>query len=271
MKSFPAFGILLGSRGKLQELCALLEANSGLPGPRANLELMYSFASSVAAMHLDDWQWDFLVGLAATSPNKAPVNSSREYLPVCAIVALGSLYGTGLPRPRRRAALAAITTAASDPRWRVREAAAMGLQQIGERNPTALREICTDWMSGAGPLMMRAIMAGLAHPPILGDKDFALFSLEMAQSILGAVSRTGAEERKDDDFRVLRQGLSYAVSVFVAHAPVEGFTLMRKCAAIRDPDISRIMRENLKKTRLSGKYPQEVKQVTLILDEVNAR
>ena len=271
MKSFPAFGILLGSRGKLQELCAFLEANSGLPGPRANLDLVASFATSVANMHLEEWQWDFLTGLAATSPNKAPVNSSREFLPVCALVAMGALYGTGLPRPRRRVALAALTAAASDPRWRVREAAAMGLQQIGERNPEALRGIVTDWMAGAGPLQMRAIMAGLAHPPILRDRDFALFCLETAQAILGAVLRTGTDARKDDSFRVLRQGLSYALSVFVAHLPAEGFLLMRKSAAVRDPDMARIIRENLKKKRLSDKFPKEVKQVELIVDEANAR
>jgi hypothetical protein len=271
MNSFPAFGILLGSRARLQELCALLEANSGLPGPRANLELVYSFATSVAGMHLEEWQWDFLVGLAATSPTKAPVNSSREYLPVCAIVALGALYGTGLPRPRRRMALAALAVAASDPRWRVREAAAMGLQQIGERDLALLRGIVTDWLPGGRPLVLRAIAAGLAHPPILKDKDFALFSLENARSILSTVSRASAEERKSDDFRVLRQGMSYALSVFVAHVPVEGFALMRKLAAVRDPDIARIMRENLKKKRLSDAFHDDVKQVSLILDEANGR
>jgi len=269
MKSFPAFGILLGSRGKLQELCALLEANSGLPGPRANLELVYSFASSAASMHLEDWQWDFLLGLAATSPTKAPVNSSKEYLPVCAVVALGALYGTGLPRPRRRSALAALLSAASDPRWRVREASAMGLQQIGERNPSALRAIVTEWLAGAGPLVLRAIMAGLAHPPILGDEELALFSLDTARTILGGVTRAGGDERKSDDFRVLRQGLSYALSVFVAKVPVEGFALMRKLSAVRDPDIARIMRENLKKKRLIDAFPEDVKQVSLILDEAN--
>jgi hypothetical protein len=271
VKSFPAFGILLGSRGKLQELCALLEANSGLPGPRANLELVYSFASTVAGMHLEEWQWEFLMGLASTSPNKAPVNSSREYLPICALVALGALYGIGLPRPRRRAALAALTAAASDPRWRVREAAAMGLQQIGEGNPEALRAIVADWLPGAGPLQLRAVMAGLAHPPILKDRDFALFSLQTAQTVLGAITAAGTATRKDDAFRVLRQGLSYALSVFVAHAPTEGFALLRKSAAIRDPDMARIIRENLKKKRIADAFPKEVKQVALIVDEVNGR
>ena len=48
MKSFPAFGIMLRSRSQLDDLRELLQKNSGLPGPRANLELMYSFAKSVA-------------------------------------------------------------------------------------------------------------------------------------------------------------------------------------------------------------------------------
>ena len=271
MKSFPAFGILFRSPGTLTQLRTLLEKNSGLPGPRANLELVYAFASSVARMRLEEWQWEFLLQTAATSSSKAPVNTPKEYLPVCALVALGALYGTGLPRPRRRGALAAIKTAASDPRWRVREAAAMALQQIGEQDLEALKSIVTDWLPDASTLEMRAIAAGLAHPPILSNADFAAFCLETARGILASISRTDAKARRNDSFRVLRQGMGYALSVFVAKSPVTGFTLMRKTAAVRDADLAWIVRENLKKKRLSESFAEEVRQVALILEEANAR
>ncbi|HEY9594724.1 MAG TPA: hypothetical protein VHE79_09620, partial [Spirochaetia bacterium] len=88
MKSFPAFGILLGSRSRQAELRALLEKNSGLPGPRGNLELMYSFARSVAGMRLEDWQWDLVVEMAQTSVANAPVNSAKEFVAVCGCAAL---------------------------------------------------------------------------------------------------------------------------------------------------------------------------------------
>ncbi len=271
MKSFPAFGILLGSKGRVSQVRTLLEENSGLPGPRANLELMYSFAHSVADMRVEDWQWDFIVEMATTSVANAPVNSSKEYLPVCGLAALGAMYGNGLPRPRRRAALSTLHAAASDPRWRVREAVAMALQLIGEGDPAALRDIVADWLPNASPLEMRAVAAGLAHPPLLGDEEFCAYCLETSRTILNAVSRAEPRTRKDDKFRVLRQGMGYALSVFVEKSPGPGFVLMRKFAAIRDPDIAWIIRENLKKKRLTGKFASEVRQVEAILDEANAR
>ena len=97
MKSFPAFGIMLRSRGQREELRALLEKNSGLPGPRGNLELAHSFADAVAHMRLEDWQWDFLLELASTSASKAPVNTPKEFLPFCGLLALGALYEPGCP------------------------------------------------------------------------------------------------------------------------------------------------------------------------------
>lgn len=271
MKSFPAFGILFGSRGTLPQLRTLLEENSGLPGPRANLELAHSFAAAVGRMHLEEWQWEFLQETAKTSPTKAPVNTPGEYVPFCSLLALGALYGTGLPRPRRRAALSAIRTAASDPRWRVREAAAMALQLIGEQDVVALKSIVSDWLAGASALEMRAIAAGLAHPPILSNEDFAGFCMDTARTILTAISRMDARSRKNESFKVLRQGMGYALSVFVSKRPGEGFTLLRKSAAIRDADIAWIVRENLKKKRLTDRFAKDVQQVALILEEAHER
>jgi hypothetical protein len=271
MKSFPAFGILFGSRGQAPQLRKLLMENSNLPGPRGNLELAHSFARAIAGMHIDDWQWDFLMEMARTSAANAPVNTPGEFLPFCALLALGALYGDGLPRPRRRTALAALISSASDTRWRVREGVAMGLQLIGERDLPALRAIVTDWLPKASWLEMRAIAAGLAHPPILGDAEFAVFSVDTARIILAALTRADAKARKTEAFKILRQGMGYCVSVFTAHSPAEGFTLMRKSAAVHDSDMAWIISENLKKKRLSAPYPEDVKKVQIILEEARAR
>jgi hypothetical protein len=262
---------MLRSPAGREEVRSLLMKNSGLPGPRGNLELAHSFASSVAGMHLEEWHWDFLMEMASTSASKAPVNSPKEFLPFCGVLALGALYAGGLPRPRRRAALAALKEAASDRRWRVRESCAQGLQLVGEKNPVALREILDGWLPESSLLEKRAIMAALAHPPLLGDAEFALYSLETSRTILASVSRIDAKTRKDEAFKILRQGLGYALSVFVAKSPGEGFALLRKFAAIRDSDMAWIIRENLKKKRIADAFPKEVQQVSLILEESNAR
>jgi len=266
MKSFPAFGILLKSRSDRQALFSLLEKNSGLPGPRANLELGYSFARAVASLNLQEWQWEMVLAMASISPNKAPTNTPKEYLSFCGLVALGALFAEGLPRPRRRAALAAIRGAASDPRWRTREAAAMALQLIGEKDLPALRQIVEQWLTDASFFEKRAIVAALAHPPILDDPEFALYCLEVASDIMRSLPRIVADARRSEEFRVLRQGLGYALSVFVAKAPAEGFALLQQAAATSDPDVRWIVKENLKKNRLSGKYPAEVKRIAARLE-----
>jgi hypothetical protein len=271
VKAFPAFGILLGSRGRLDDLRELLQENSGLPGPRANLELAYSFAAAVSAMRLEEWQWDFVVQMAHTTASKAPTNSPKEYLPVCALMALGALSGTGLPRPRRRQALGTLKEAASDSRWRVREAVAMGFQLMGESNSQMLQEIVTEWLPQASLLEQRAIVAGLAHPPLLKDPSFAAFCMETSRTILASLSRVDEKGRKEDEFRVLKQALGYALSVFAHFDPAAGFPLLRKIAAVQDRDMAWIVRENLKKKRLADSFPQEVNQVALILDEANPK
>ena len=268
MTSFPAFGILLRSRSNRQALFSLLQENSGLPGPRANLELGYSFARAATSQHLQEWQWEMILGMASISASKAPANTAKEYLPFCGLVALGALLADGLPRARRRAALAAVQRAASDSRWRTREASAMALQLIGERDTAALKQIVEEWIPHASLIEKRAIIAGLAHPPILGDKQFALFCLNVSSSVLKALSEAGARERRSEEFRVLRQGLGYAVSVFVEKAPEEGFGMLRKAALMDDEDVRWVVRENLKKKRIASKYPSEVKAVADLMGGV---
>ncbi len=262
MKTFPAFGILLAQRSQREALLSLLKQNSGLPGPRANLELMYSFAKSVASLKLQQWQWELIVWMASISPARAPVNTPTEYLSVCGVAALGALVAADLPRPRKRAALAAIRKAASDPRWRTREAAAIALQLIGEQDAEALRVIVQQWSQDASLLEKRAIVAGLAHPPLLEDREFSLFCLEISGAILASLRQLAPEVRRSEEFRVLRQGLGYALSVLVEKRPEEGFALLADAAWQKDPDIRWIVRENLKKKRLSANYPQEVRRLS---------
>jgi len=95
--------------------------------------------------------------------------------------------------------------------------------------------------------------------------------METARTILSAISRTDAGSRKQESFKVLRQGMGYALSVLVCKRPGEGFTLLRKSAAVQDADISWIVRENLKKKRLTDRFAKDVQQVALILEEANAR
>jgi hypothetical protein len=206
---------LVAGSDDLGPLERFLAAQSGLPGPRGNLELADAFADVVTRLgvsarlraSLDDW-----LALDAAS---APTNDPREFLPFCALQALGVLYVTAAPS-ERRSTETTFRHFADDVRWRVREGVAMALQRIAERNFELLHAICDNWLPDATLLGRRAIVAALAHPPVLGESGRAAYCLELAVRIVGDLVALDPAQRKAEAFRVLRQGLEYAVSVFAA-------------------------------------------------------
>jgi len=209
--------------------------NSGLPGPRGNIEL--------AQVVADEGDLRLFRRYVAYSADKAPVNSPNEFLAFCGIVGIGRLHAKGgidmLPTLR---------SYASDPRWRIREAVAMALQRLGDADMTRLIPAMRDWSKGT-PLEQRAAAAALCEPRLLGQVEHAQAVLEILDGITLSVEQM--EDRQNDDFRTLRKGLAYCWSVAVVALPAEGKTLMEKWLVKPDKDIQWIMKENLKKARLT--------------------
>jgi hypothetical protein len=210
---------------------------SGLPGPRANLELVQAVADLGTPEQFHRW---LALGPAATPPKTA-----LEFLPLCGVVGLGRLLAEAqldvLPELRQQA---------NDPRWRVREGVARALQRWGDADMGALVKAIQDWVNGTW-LERRAVAAGLCEPRLLADTAHAKAVLKIFDRVTRAVSRAGPADRQGDDFKALRQGLAYCWSVAVAAAPTEGKTAMETWLASPDKDVLWIMRENLKKIRLT--------------------
>jgi hypothetical protein len=264
------------------ELAEKLMAQSNLPGPRANLELAEAFSRAVSNAAAEPAAWlETLYGWARISAEEAPTGDPREFLPFCALVSFGVLYNTHacsypctgpcdcpLWPAQSEHLVETIRQAASDSRWRIREAVAISLQHLGEGNPAALRRILDGWLSdragngnapaGSALTERRAVLAALAHPPLLGEEEFAHYALQTAGRILQDAASVPAEQRKGEGFQVLKKGLSYTLSVMVAHMPDEGFPLLEEWAQRSDPDIRQVLIENLKKKRLQAVDPDRV-------------
>jgi hypothetical protein len=258
-------------RAELRELIdwePFLLANSGLPGPRGNLELAQAVAEEGSEDQFRRW--------LALGPDQAPVNSPEEFLAFCGILGLGTLLAAGSkacadqdgaagqPTSGRSASSAsaqASTTSllqtlaqfATDPRWRAREAVAMALQRWGDADMESLLHAMAGWSSGS-PWEQRAAAAALCEPRLLRRPENAASVLRMLDDI--TVSLHQRHDRRSEAFRVLRQGLGYCWSVAVAACPEAGKPLMEKWFTDRDPDVRWIMRENLRKNRLTRIDPQ---------------
>jgi len=243
-------GLLAGDAGG--ELETFLLANSGLPGPRGNLELAHDLADLLAGAPLLPAVRKILERWRALTAEGAPTGDPREYLCFCGTLAWSADWvrrqgGRGSAQIAR-----SLRRAAGDPRWRRREAVAMALQRIGEKDSTALLELLATWLESGSFLELRAVAAALAHSPLLDEPGFARQALSLADRLLARVAAAAPDARRGEAFRVLRQGLGYALSVLAVAEPERGFTLLERWAARRDPDVAWILRENLKKKRLAA-------------------
>ncbi len=217
--------------GKRDELRAALRAldrsrwpdyltrHSGLPGPRANLELCQAVADEADAATID--------ALLATGD---------EYLTLCAVV--------GLPGDRLR-------PHAADTRWRVREGVAMALQRLADTDWTRCTRLADTFAGDPDPLVQRAAVAGICEPRLLRSPDAAAYAVDLCARVTASLAARPDGERRSAGVRSLRQALGYCWSVAVAADPGPGLARFRELERSTDPDVRWIVRENRKKTRLA--------------------
>jgi hypothetical protein len=222
---------------------AFLKQESRLPGPRANLELACAVASEGTEGQL--------LRYAGLDCEAAPPNTPEEFLAVCGVIGLGYLTARG-----EGAYLPMLRACASDPRWRIREAVALGLQEYGRKAMGSLLEVMTRWSTGT-LLEKRAVVAALCEPCLLVDQDHAARVLELLEEI--TVSVLCERDRKSEGFRVLRKGLAYGWSVAVVAQPAIGKPSMERWIHSQDADIRWIMKQNLGKNRLLRMDPAWVR------------
>ncbi len=218
----------------LADWAPFLLQESGLPGPRGNLEL--------AAVVADEGTAAFFEHCLTFTPDRAPVNSPEEFLAFCGVIGLGRLLAEG-----RNELLPRLRAYAADPRWRTREGVAMALQRLGDADKARLLSAMNSWADG-NPWEQRAAAAALAEPRLLKDPLTAAQALQIMDRITVSIAQN--TDRSAEAFKVLRQGMAYCWSVAVAALPEQGKPLMEKWCAGSDRDIRWIMKENLKKKRL---------------------
>ncbi len=226
---------ILSDRDELEKF---IIKNSNLPGPRGNLELAFALAEIYE-------NYGVLLEWSGITQDQADVNDPKSFLAFCSAVCLGNIY----TKKKNKKIISILKKLANDGRWRMKEAVAFGFQRIGDNDFGELKSIFSEWIKKSNNLEKRAILVSLAHPPILNEANTA-FCFEMADTVLKEMDR-------ENDFIILRKGLEFTISVFVAANPRMGFSFIKKWIG-KDKVIDKIMKVNLKKSRLLKKHPEEV-------------
>jgi hypothetical protein len=234
---------------QLDDWIPFLRKESGLPGPRGNLELAYAVAEEGSKE-----KFEHLLSFQARE------NTPEVFLVFCGVVGLGKLAAKE-PEIFNR-----LCEYASDPRWRIREAVATGLQLAGDQNLDLLLKEMKTWSKGNW-YEKRAAAAALAEPRLLKNSKHT----EKVLRILNEVTRSmeQAENSKDEAFKILRQAMGYCWSVAVAALPESGKPMIEAWLNSQNKDVLWIMRENLKKHRLVKLDPRWVEACRRKLEQAS--
>jgi hypothetical protein len=242
--------------GESDDLCGFIQDNSHLPGPRANLELADVFAETIASRAKEEMDrlWKCCKSLIQHSPEEAPVNSPQEFVPFCGAVGIGKMGS--IEKAYAIEAFSELRNLSRDPRWRMREAVRMGLQSLLEKNPEETLHTLQSWIPDGNLFEMRAVAAAVGAPDSLRIEEIALSALQIHADIFDQMG--SIEDRKTEAFRVLRKALGYTLSLVIAAVPQRGFKLVDDLISSGDPDLTWIVKSNLKKKRLLKKFPDQV-------------
>lgn len=216
---------------RLEDWEPYLTQHSGLPGARANLELIAAVVEDG-----DRARWSKLA------------RSNDEFIAACGAAGLGRIaLAEG-----DSAVMSRLRELAADPRWRVREGVAIGLQRFGRDDMGRLIAGIKRW-SGEDPFTQRAAVAALCEPPLLKDERFAAGVLAIMDRITASLA--ASSDRRSDGFRALRQALGYGWSVAAAAYPEKTAPYFKKWMRSNDPDITWVMKSNLGKSRMKNVMP----------------
>jgi hypothetical protein len=237
--------------GNQRPLEFYLREQSRLPGTRANLELVYDFSYLLAALmpeHSDEVR-PFLDYLVSTENKKVVGNTPSEFVVLCGLVAYGAC--AAVRSGWRSEVFELLERYACSTCWRIREGVATAFQRLLGAAPQDTMNFLILLASQGNYLQQRAAVASVAEPHLLNSPDIIYMAMDIQQIVLERLHASPANDRKREDFRVLRQALGYTLSVITAASPTKGFAHMRDCATWNDADITWILRENLKKKRLA--------------------
>jgi hypothetical protein len=207
-----------------------LHAHSGLPGPRANLELVQAVADVGGRPTFD-----------------ALIATDEEYLVLCGAVGLGRV----MSEQKQRDVEQQLRTLANDRRWRVREGVAMALQRVGDADIDRLLALAESWAGDTRALVQRAAVAGVCEPRLLRTPGPAAAAVDLCVTVTESMAGRPRDGRRGDDVRSLRQALGYCWSVAVAACPAAGLPRFKVLASSDDVDVRWIVKENEKKVRLA--------------------
>jgi hypothetical protein len=212
-----------------------LKVNSRLPGPRANLELLYQFIENATDSEIDN---------CMSIADSITLNSPSEFVLVCGVATL--IKRTAMLHGTVDIDLSIYTNHES---WRIRESVCIGFQKSKPYlSPDEMMKNLSKFKNGSA-LDKRAYFATLCDPILLNDY---IKSSEVLSYLLEVtIDCFNLSDKIDSELTVLRKALGYCWSVAICADEAYGKQTFEKLLDYTESKhILWIVKENLKKNRL---------------------
>jgi hypothetical protein len=237
--------------GRVQALYEWLTRRSGLPGVRANAELVLAFASHVVTRGK---RADSLArSLATLDPDRAPGGTALEILPMCGVAAIGA----------RAAADPRVLSVAEDLRFRVRDEVPKALVRIGAVRGEELAGRVSGWMNGF--FQAAAVLLALSDQAWLstfGGEGALVLRMDEAFELARAADRS-AERYPGYKALVV---LSTAPGVFAARFGPPIFDRLVAYSSVKEPVLREAILKSVEGGRLAKRFASDVERVRKALE-----
>ncbi len=245
--------------GRADALEALLTRGSRLPGTRMNAELADAFAEAcrVRAGRADAVAMAF----ARLTADEAPGATSREFLPVCGVLALAARASAD-PKVRPRL-VSELHARADDLRYRVRDAVVEGLARVGAVAGDALVGAVASWMDGYfhAAAVVRALESG-AWLGAVRDADAVVARLDEGFALARDASRA-AWRWPGHKALVEALGTTPAQAAAMLGAPV--VDMLERWAHVGEPALREVVEQAVGSRKLRGRLGAEMERVAKAL------
>lgn len=269
--------LLTAVAGDERPLFAVLRRFSGLPGVRANVKLAEAFGESVASLGAKTGV-PLATGMLRLHADVAEGGTDLEFLPICAVFALGALGARTIREelagkveiskkkgavPMSRTIHELLHEAADDLRYRVRDAVPENLARLGEFAKDSLLHELVEWTDGY--FHGRAALLALTNARFLhavSDSDAVAARLSECFTLLAKAQRSTA---RFPGFKALLEASQTVPGIFaLAHGNVIVDTLI-PFAKTEEPYMRDTLQKFANDLRSSGRMGEEANRVEAAL------
>ena len=253
-----------GKKAK-DDLYRRLELGSGLPGPRANMNLALEFAQACAGLGaVGD---SIAYTLANDPPDERRGASSREFLAMCGVLAVAAGAQYAKDDAMRTKAITLLEQRADDVRFRVRDAVPLALSMVGTKMKADLAPPLQAWMDRY--FHAAAVLRALAEPAWL--ETFAASEHEAPLALLDAAFVLAHDAPRSavryPGHKALVDALALAPKALLKRFGMPMFDLLSKWStSVQIPDLRDAILANLEDSSMKKSFANEIRKVKALVE-----